>query len=631
MDGYMYFRCKYVEISFRIQSTSMHQGVLNISHVFNEDWDEVDSFRASPDRRRNNRPILLSAMPGTTQILRLPWNNPTQWARIPDIAAVPNDHFNIGVVDLDVISRLRSVAPVAENVKVLVFASFIDPEVAGPSIYHAEGKGKGKPSGKSSVGSVAETVSKAASGVVDFATTIVDTVETGVELASSLIPLAMLVLDKPTDGQAAAPTYDAYGSGQLNIEGVANEVTLGASQLSMLSQQQGVMGPGVPNPSLKACLATPGYLLAHDFSDSLLRKHWFVTPYAFAPVDGTHFAPTFLNYFSLPFQFWRGSITYQVFFFCSNFTSARFRLTWSPFHTAAVPILNQTGNIMSKVVEVRGDTHTTVTVPYAKPELWSTIQKAGDLIDHRTQDNGVFQIDRMSISSVAVDPIVSMLVYAHAGPDYQVGRYVTEIFQTSNVSSQTKRRFVSEGEGDEKLCAAVWEYAEVSDPITTSVGIEVSGFAQSESYEDLCSLFKRFHQTTFYGSGTPATLPPSLDNHLGGSNSPVLALLNCFRYFRGGIRAQFIRDATGANSTMTIQSSKGVFVHGNPGTFGAVFRVKMPWFGPIPFRKTELNITLGQPVTVLTTGTCVLLWAFSDDIGVSGLFSPPLLHVTINA
>lgn len=621
MGAYKYFRCAAIEISFRIQSTSMHQGALNISHVYNEKSSDPDSARGTFARRRNNRPLLFSAMPGNSQVIRIPWNNPEQWAYTSDVAS---DAFNIGVVDVDVLVPLTTVAPIVTSAMISVYANFVKPELAGPSLFVTQGNGKNKPA------SVAESVSKAAKGVTDITTTIVNAVDSVVSLASTALPIAALVLDKPTDSSAPTPSYNAFGSGQLGIEGTAPEITLGAGQLVTLSQQAGTMGPGVPNPSLHSCLATPGYLDYRTFNNASVKYSWSVGPMVHWPpsVNFTQ-EPTFLGYFSMPFRYWRGAITYQIFFFCSTFTSARFRITWTPDTNGAVNVAGQQGNIMSKVVEVRGDTMTTVTIPYAKPALWSEVHVPGEQYRYRDHANGVIQIDRINASSVVADPLISAVLYVHGGPDYQVGRYRSKMFNTSLVSGETRRKFVIQGEPGESNSAFIWDYTDASDPISGATGLEVSGYAQAEQYSDICSLFKRMHATL----PTPITfLPPTLASYLDGSEDPVNQMLNCFKYFRGSVRMQFVRDSSAVNRWATIGCDSATLT-GNPGGFGLVLRTKLPWFSRYPFLRVtgfsghpDIWISYLDEIVSSPKG----LWSFGDDVGVSGLFSPPELQSTVN-
>jgi hypothetical protein len=634
LASYTYFRCSGVKVAFRIQSTSMHQGCLNISQVFNEPAGSYDTKNGSYLRRRNNRPVLFSAMPGNSQVVEIPWNNPEQWCRIVEIAG---NLFNIGTISVDVISQLKSVAAVQLNAVVSVYASFIDPEVAGPSVYIAQGankevKSKGK--SKSSGNPISEAVNLASNSVTEVINSISKPLEAATSLISSALPLAALVLDKPPDLTAPTPVYSKPGMGQLTITGSCPEVVLGSTGTSMLTQQEGSMGPGVPNPNLYSIMRTPAYLNQQVFNATTPTFAINVTPKAFA-LAGSDNAPTFCAYFCQPFAYWRGSLTYQLFFIASAFTSARIRVTWTPEAANPVVIAGQQGNIISRVIEIRGDTHSAVTVPYAKPELWSELWETGGTVNAKTQENGVLQFDIISISGIAASPSFEMLVYQHAGPDFQVGRYSPKLFQTSTVTGQVRRFYVAEGSNEETgFQASVWEYSDVHKPIIDSVGLEVSGYAQSEEYADIASLLKRFHRTTFGNSpGTGSFFPPVSGVYLDGSRDPVSLMANCFRYYRGGIRLQYVRNSTAANKHLYLFTDNDISMDVNQGTVDTTIRVNIPWFSPYPFVKKNITLPGASQFGVVTEAgetPGILLWAFADDVGVSALFSPPILRSVVN-
>lgn len=439
------------------------------------------------------------------------------------------------------------------------------------------------------------------------------------------------------------PGYNAFGLGQLSLEGTAPETTMGGGQLVTLTQQSGVMGPEVPNPNLYALMATPAFLTSVQFQEGAIIRHSeFVAPSrrcTKTPSTIIHSCPTFLSYFSMPFKYWRGSISYQLFFFCSNFTSARFRVTWTPEQGDPVDIDGQQGNIMSKVIEVSGDTHSTITVPYAKPELWTLMSKGNHahvLADsYGTGMNGNIQIDLMSISSVSSSPVVNLAIYTHAGPDFQVGRYTPDVFNATIISGDRTAIFRSEGsESGSPPSASVWDYATIADPIAIGSGLDVSGYSQSEKYSDLCSLMKRFHRVVPFPNpliGHDVVLPPKQDNFQDGSRDATVHFLSCFKYWRGGLRVQAMRTVDAANQLTTLATSDAIQLIGNPGTYGLTIRVKMPWYHETPFEIVEATNTYTQTFTYLDAANSLpfFLWAFADDVGVSGLFSPPIFHLEI--
>lgn len=621
LKAYAFFRCSGVEFTFKIQSTSMHQGALMITHVFNEAAVDPDTFRGSFERRLNNRPLLFSAMPGNSQSLTIPWNNPVQWAPVDDAL---NDSFNMGVIDVDVLCPLSLASTTALDVEITVFATLIDPEVMGPVPYILQGNDD----------PIQESISKVTSGVEDFASSAASTAASVVSLASSLAPMASLVLDKPPTVSTAQPVVRQFGPSQLQTTGVDDVKVMGVSQTSYLTQQKGVMGDDVPNPTLRGVLQTPGHLFDEFLTETTPQFGWYVDPITYSkPLTIPRYSLPFLAYGSLPFSYWRGSITYQIFFFASTFVSARVRLTWIPRATGLTDLTvggPQQGNVISKVVEIRGDTHTTVTIPYAKPELWSVIRNPEE---SATQDrvNGFFQMDLISISSIGPSPKVNFVAYTHAGPDYSVAGF-QEYLVPSNYY------FMQGAEEEKGVSAAVWEYSTVHDPIIESTGLEVGGYAQPEMYEDVCTLLKRPHYLSVVsGINAQQPLPPIRGINLvdNGSRDPTSFLMSMFRYWRGSVNLYVIRKATEANKPWEFQypiektGTGNLTVIDNPGTFDLTARFNLPWFSQYPFARTSKTTARVAGVIPDPTTVDSMLYSMGDDVGLSGLFSPPIMTTTV--
>lgn len=108
------------------------------------------------------------------------------------------------------------------------------------------------------------------------------------------------------------------------------------------------------------------------------------------------------------FRFWRGSINYTFAFVSSPLISARalIQLKWS---TAAAPV----GDVISKVVTIRGTTVVNVTVPYLRSIPWSPVLGS-------TSAAPYVVVEMLNVETTMGDhtPKVHLHVWRSAGPDF---------------------------------------------------------------------------------------------------------------------------------------------------------------------------------------------------------------------
>lgn len=86
--------------------------------------------------------------------------------------------------------------------------------------------------------------------------------------------------------------------------------------------------------------------------------------------DVPSFVPTFLAAASIPFVFWRGSITYMLYISCSTSHNARIRFTFQPMDDGSGGSWDKKQAITS-VQQITGPSMVPFTVPFIFPQAWA--------------------------------------------------------------------------------------------------------------------------------------------------------------------------------------------------------------------------------------------------------------------
>lgn len=128
------------------------------------------------------------------------------------------------------------------------------------------------------------------------------------------------------------------------------------------------------------------------------------------------FYPTLCAKAAVPFARWRGTMHYQFHFFASPFHSARVRVSFASGRQPAEPefgvdVPTQLVGLPEVILDVRGNCHFTVSVPFAYARDFCT-KSTGQLI------LSVLNPLVYAGANSSVDPI-GYAVYAHMGPDAQ--------------------------------------------------------------------------------------------------------------------------------------------------------------------------------------------------------------------
>jgi hypothetical protein len=714
---YAYFRAKAVHISFRVQSTTMHYGVLCISHTY-----DGNPNMAEPAARFNNRPMLLSAMPASVVELDIPYVHHKPWLRVARLS--DDDAHAMATIFIDIMTPLKSVGTDDTGVTVSVYANFVEPEVLGPSLRdppalsllpletrrndpfsHVTKRRQDKENAKKEkdvpkVVKIKDPVVAPYSGRVynehasgmaipDFegmaksAKGIMSDVkeENYIGAAVQAIPLAIsvgtsiakLVADKPMSDSGA--TLVGFETGKDFVSGTG--LQLGASMslvpLARLSDRD-ASGTGGSHDILDLC-RIPGYLDQHEILSTHTFAFWskMVGPNV-ANYDSnlsSKIFNTFLSYFSAPFRYWSGGITYHFFFFTSKFVSARVRIAWGADHQTSIPLTGRTGDVISRVVDITGDTQVSVTIPFTADQPAKQVKKVDVGLNYQYAEafhNGTIQAELVGpIASQVPDPTIQMVVYVSGANDFTLGYYDSVISHEETfrivtpdtaflkqavipqggppakwIPPRTVRDFPSDAlrrvqneHGD------VWALGGTGEPLQDVAGRINMDYIVSEHVFDLVTLAKRFQDTGMPGTNFPiyAFLYPDW-RFQGGAHSTLTWAALPFTYWSGAVMHKTIRPKADVGEVINVYESNsadnnlhmGPQIISSPANNQNEINVNVPYFENTPYVPglCRYNAESSRAMWFITDGP-PLNWehyqSAGDDFQLFHLFCPPQFEI----
>lgn len=432
---FSYFRCKGVKVQVRINSTARHYGALAISDVpgvlVGSQTTAGGNFQSF-----NNNPVVVFASESTTVELDYPWVVPMPLISLP---LTTQYQSVLERVSVDVLAPLMCAANSISPVSVTIYASFIEPELFGPNPLSAlptskQGKGSKVPridTQEQESKSESHSMLSDFSDYVDSAISIVDSVSDAV---SKLAPLAAL-MDKPTLLDAPAKVRQSYSMGIAQTEGAddVHPFTLNADAKVAMDVNTG--GDDDPSQPILEIMSKPGYaryfVADSTMASETLLDHWLVTPMMcygrlYDTVGSHTMTPTYQAYYSNVARYWRGAIRYTFVIVSSQFVSSRLRFTFVPNYYTSPPadIYPYSGDMYSKVIDVRGESIITIEVPFIFDKYWAETGNLFGVTNAQRESTGTFMVHLENALSKAdgSEPTqyVDVSVFQHAGPDYQL-------------------------------------------------------------------------------------------------------------------------------------------------------------------------------------------------------------------
>jgi len=428
LSNFAYFRAD-VEVHVRMNTNAMYAGALMVTASPSDEFDTVKNFQQA---RSWLKPVVVSAQSQSTAIISLPWVRPERFLESTD--------FTVGELVswqayVDVLSPLVNSSPSgSESILVDIQARFVNAKVfwpiapAGPLPMRVirQESARMKPSRMSNrmsaatqpttrnliapyspapaISAVTSQATSAVNSTTSTITNVIDSVMDPIEdVLGAVQPLLQMggliasFFDKPEINEEITRVYNVTGANMCTVDTKDVSLPLTLYSTSYLSTDEKTIPDGGPwklvDMVMRPSLAAQWNFKA-DQPACVLPYNAPGTPFSF--VCALH-------------KFWRASMRYQLRFFCSTFTSARFLIVYTP---AAVPADNEITNTVSRLIDVRGDTVVEFTVPFVSQTDFVPLTEAPGSIQV-TLYNDIVNGD------VSTEPAINMVVFVATGPDAQ--------------------------------------------------------------------------------------------------------------------------------------------------------------------------------------------------------------------
>jgi hypothetical protein len=672
---YKYFRFKSIRVKVRIQATGWHYGALALSHV---PANSQGVHRVNPVQALHNDPMLISAASADDVDYTMPWAIPLLWGDVTNEGVV--DETNIIRFYIDSIIPLSMLGTTVKNAEIVVFANFEEPEVAYPRTYvpppqatspvlssfalRVDGHSKNhKESDEKSTKASYHASSN------DFTAAVLDVANFVKEVA----PIAMEIgamLDKPTTTAATTIMQHYVARDMVYGEGLDNALKLSLYPSASVTTDGSHNGGDEGNPKLLALMMTPGYFMHDSWTDTAvagtkvadftLKPHWPKGVPA-----GVHY-PTFLEWFSHPFAFWRGSLRFSFYCFTSTFITSRVRFVHFPPGVLVPATLapEATGDFFSRVYDVTGDTLINFTVPWLRKEMWLTENYSLGSI-------AIYITNLMTSIDSALPPTVHLLGFMSAAEDFQVGWYgdgnaIGRVVKVNppamSVDGQSKIHVVDntdiaplfvDGQSSVWIRAAEDDFESFTETATFS---RTNYIAQPEEYGDLITCMKRYNLSATQDSGTNNGLfelwQPLVDNQSSMDIIQYLTACHCFsrgsrRYklfpLTNGVTPNYVTQVDYRRVPQDVSMSDSVAIWKfaeNGYTNNSLAEIEVPFFSGIPYEcingfnyevyqsfRTSFVAFITRAQGVRTVYAVQVWTAVGDDFQVGYLCSPPATNI----
>jgi len=501
----------------------------------------------------------------------------------------------IGIVDLTEMAPLTAVSEdTTDTIMVTVFARFTEPQVAGYVIGQSE------------------AVQKTIKGVFKGVQTAKEVVKAVFDIAPNVTSLigSLAAFDKPLSVAALQPLTTQFSRGMALGDGLDTSQSLSIDPTPKVSTEGFIVGNLESTVPLLGVICTP--MLRQVATFNSISAGQMIEP--ITPIVRGVTQPDYLSYTANMFRYWRGSIKYCLQFFTSPLLSARFRISvlYSPL--VDINAVNDSGDIVSKVVDVKGDTTVTFTVPY----LWDTPYRETYVAGDPDRNLPLLTISALSpvVSTASTEAFIYCCLWRSAGEDFQFLQYTSPKLPVSGQANPVEL---------------------FKSPFTNILGDSTNNavehhYVSPERVNSLNELWHRFSTT-------------ASNNTIPGQSALAENLqywCKIFKHWRGSRRLKILYDGFDVQSQLpgTIALAKdrtaapttamGDGMALTCATFPWL-EVEVPYYSTVAFKLVFNNgAFFNEPVTdVILTGVGSLpiireFWAGGDDFTLGYLYPPPL-------
>jgi hypothetical protein len=645
---FLFFRAG-VDIEVRINASPYLYGALLCSWIPNELVSD-NVHCGSLIRESGNHPVVISASVQQAAKIHIPWTNPFNYMGLDQ--PLMSSSSQIGVLYLRELAPLTSVSTdVPDTVHVQVYANFTNLDLAGYlpqtlapplSVLQLDAKNNHAQSRvvkqlpPTQPPRTQETQEHAPTGqdpltatfsqIAPIFKTVTDTFSTLTDLGRKAVSFASL-FDKPMTNQSMTYTSQTgWLKDMIHSDGEDPTPKLSLHKNALTSNLSTHMGNPHNVVSLASIFCTPMIRTTHTFLD--LDDYILETVHPLNPVlVSTSGVMDYLSTVANVFEMWRGPIRYYFQFFTSPFITCRFLL--QVVYTAAIPAISNTGDVPSKIIDVRGDTEYMVEIPYLWDTMWRNVCQG---------DNFPFLILRPITvpvgPSAAADAAIHCVVWCAGCPTTQFMKLTNPLFSVITPPAQPEPLVL-----DAQDNAAQTDVRKVFErdfpPIIQDCSTVIEdGYCSPEQILTLDEILKRYYLYP-YNSVLPA---PGFDNLMN-------YFARIFKYWHGGRRlsipSSMSTSFNGVGITRTPQTTATGISTAQPFDLGVVSfqsltvsplrRAEIPWYSEVPFlclRPASSFMTeplLPSQVAINGSVDANCFMAGAEDFSYGFLLAPPNL------
>lgn len=302
------------------------------------------------------------------------------------------------------------------------------------------------------------------------------------------------------------------------------------------------------------------YELYRDWITPLAVLGTVTTDTSTPPIQYAKMWHTPLSYTSMAFTKWRGSINFRLQIIASAMHSGSIRISWVPnnnsFNNAWPNSADTYADIISKVVEIKGTTEVCFSIPYMKPEQWSsisyqknTIIESNNLKAYQMSFNGNLFISVVTPLTHMMDPVptVSCNLWHSAGADFQLAGPTRRRLKVRRLQGGTEAITTNDlrsgGYSSHSMRRASYE------PLVPSIGYRDNNCCDGDTVTCLKKLLSVPELTAVWKgimNDKPILLnpyaPPGLTNDANVQLSYFDWFSNLFRWARGGLSVRVQSD-----------------------------------------------------------------------------------------
>jgi len=431
LQMYRYYRTD-IEIRIKMETTPFHQGSLLIAHM----PGGVSSNPSTTTMSGLNAYVLCASKQDECKFT-IPYLCPRPWMDLTEDPYIGPDS-SIGTL---MISTLNTLIPTQANmpssVPVMIYFRFVNMKQMSPvsgitpqplkrftaeahmSTHHNKEAAK-----KHSSGVDSSSIVSSVSALIKEVPVVGGIYSTAVGVLKSLAP----DLAKPTDQSALNQNINLFGGQTATTQGLEYAVELSMYPNAQVVQNTEFYGMQSSHMGVSSLAQRPMLHNAVTLSNVSPTYQTLATPLFSQTFGNTTITlgplatTDWLYNVTRAFAYWRGSIKYLLHFCVPSFYAFRVQISVQDQNGVSV---TQVGDVINKIVDIKGDTVVTLNVPYVRNLCWSSphqdIAEASSYLPPLV----IVQIITPIVgSSAPTTPLVYLNVWRSGGEDTSFARLV---------------------------------------------------------------------------------------------------------------------------------------------------------------------------------------------------------------